>query len=228
MTKELIEKLEAFLYLDNVTPQEQADSECQHAYVKCTNIEYSNQSPACSYCGNVMPQGQTSREDAIFWKNLYNLQAKTMQTQEQPSDVVDFKLQADISKARELSNAATPVRNQDEGEKIQSGEVTEQPVDCRTAFEKWNEGRGVDCEMEPDVWGKPRYKHAHVDSMWHGFECAWSIMQESVAHNPVKVSLTDCAKAIAGVSWRSKCTTHEAARAILDELIKQGINIQYD
>lgn len=70
----------------------------------------------------------------------------------------------------------------------------EQPVDCRAAFEKWNAGRGVDIEIDKDGWGRPRYKHSHVDAMWHGFQRGWNArapMRESGSppRNPVKTGL---------------------------------------
>jgi len=47
-------------------------------------------------------------------------------------------------------------------------------AECRKAFEERTASRGISIEMEPDAWGRPRYKHSHVDSMWDGFQAAWS------------------------------------------------------
>jgi hypothetical protein len=52
-------------------------------------------------------------------------------------------------------------------------------IECRKAFEKWNADRGVSNETDFDAWYRPRYKHSHVDSMWHGFQEGWKLAKSS-------------------------------------------------
>lgn len=52
--------------------------------------------------------------------------------------------------------------------------------------------------------------------------------QEQATTNPMKVSLTDCAKAIAPLFRDGEPRLRDIVKSVIDELIKRGINITYD